>query len=75
MKDVADRLYDGAVCSPAQNWCRNRPLMEEAAAEIERLRATHGGLAAELRLGPKVIKKLVALRDEIEANTDAPPSA
>lgn len=38
MRDVLDKLYDGDVCSIAQNSCRNYWVMQEAAAEIERLR-------------------------------------
>lgn len=36
--DVVERLYDTHVCSPAQNYCRNNALFEEAADEITRLR-------------------------------------
>lgn len=37
-RDITDRLYDGDVCSIAQNSCRNWFVMEDAAREIERLR-------------------------------------
>lgn len=37
--DIVERLEDGQVCSAAENWCRNRPAMEQAAYEITRLRA------------------------------------
>lgn len=39
MMDIVERLEDGQVCSAAENWCRNRPTMEQAADEITRLRA------------------------------------
>lgn len=38
MKDIVDRLEDRRVCSLAHNSCRNDFAMEEAAAEIRRLR-------------------------------------
>ncbi len=39
MRDIVERLYDRAVCSPPQNSCRNDWLCDQAAAEITRLRA------------------------------------
>lgn len=39
MDNLKDRLYDAQACSPAQNYCRNRHVMEEAAQKIERLDA------------------------------------
>ena len=38
MRDVADKLSDGYVCSPAQNYCRNNAVMLEAEFEISMLR-------------------------------------
>lgn len=38
MKDIVEKLYDGSVCSPAQNYYYNHTAMQEAANEIERLR-------------------------------------
>lgn len=37
VREMVERLYDGQVCSVAQNSCRNRILMEEAAALLTRL--------------------------------------
>ena len=34
---IIDRLYDAQVCSPAQNYCRNRYTMEFAANHIVKL--------------------------------------
>lgn len=38
-RDILDRLYDGDVCSMAQNSCRNWMIREDAANEIQRLRS------------------------------------
>ena len=43
--DIVGRAYDCHVCSPAQNWCRNRPLIEEMALEIQKLRTALKPLA------------------------------
>ena len=47
MTDIVKKLYDGSVCSVAQNHCYNHSRMMEAAHEIETLRADF----AKLRLG------------------------
>ncbi len=46
VNQIAEQLYDRAVCSPAQNYCRNdaacqgaADLLTQQADEIERLRA------------------------------------
>lgn len=36
-QELKDRLHDAQVCSPAQNYCRNRHIMEEAVHYIEAL--------------------------------------
>lgn len=36
-QELKDRLHDAQVCSPAQNYCRNRHVMEEAANRIAEL--------------------------------------
>lgn len=52
MKDIVERLYDGSVCSPAQNYCYNYMTMQDAAAEIERLRACLENTRDEICEGP-----------------------
>lgn len=42
MVNLEDKLYDAQVCSPAQNYCRNRYVMEEAAQKIKRLECRVG---------------------------------
>jgi hypothetical protein len=66
-QEIADRLYDHQVCSAAQNACRNRHLMNAAAAEIELLAASRAEARAEIT---RLTAELEAVRTERDALAD-----
>ena len=60
--DIVERLLNRGVCSPPQNSCRNDWICEEAAAEIERLRALMTWQPIET--APKDGRRIIAYVDD-----------
>lgn len=65
--ELVERLWGGQVCSIAQNSCRNRVAMEQAAAAIQSLQAENARLEARVK---ELEGRIETLGLTCEANED-----